>query len=234
MARSKQRAGNPDGTPRLELAVGADEEASDAAIIAAIQASQAEEAEVGTEAGPDGSVDVQEASRPAKENAPFVLNEEAEQAEQPATTTYWSKKKAAAQAKETATWLLMIIEGAAILGFGEDARLLPHEKRMITEPLARIMARLDPGVNDALNKYVDPILLVFGLATWGTRLYAIAEERNQGDEPPNKRPPEVTPPPPSGNGRTVDEVLSEDEVAVLRAGPPEALKSQVLGPGGLS
>jgi hypothetical protein len=221
-----RRVGNPDGSPRLELA---EEDPVVDTIVAAIQAEDAKaatEAEGVSEEGPEL---LSEAARSEAENGSPVLAEQAEEAERPATT-YFSKKKAAQQAKDTATWLLVIIEGAAMVGFGEDARLLPNERKMIVEPLARIMSRLDPALNDALQKWTDPILLVFGLSTWGMRLYAIAKDKEEGEGPPSKRPPEdFRPKSPGGNGKFVDvqEAKAAVDDVILRAGPDDRLLSQV-------
>ena len=229
MARGKRAAGNADGTPREELAD------ADPLVEAVVAAFKAEEAKASTEAeGADkeGSVDVQASAWGPKEDSPDIRAieaEEAEEAERP-QTTYWSKKKAAQQAKDNATYILVILEGAAMVGFGETARMSASEKKMIIEPMSRIMGRLDPGINDALQKWTDPILLVFGFATWGLRLYAIAQEKNEGDEPPSKRPPsDVKPMGPGGNGRVIKEPVPEfsDADRVTMAGPDKRLLDQI-------
>ena len=219
-----KHAGNPDGTPRLELAEG---NSSDDAIIAAIQAAAAEaESEAPAEAGAEEPELLSEASRSAPSDVPPILTEEAPTVEGP-RPTYYDKKKQAAQAKETAGWLVMLLEGAAIMSFGEEAKLLPNEKRMISDPMARIMTRMDPALNEALQKWTDPILLLFGIGTWGMRLYAMAQDREEGDEGRGKKPPEVKPSPGGdGHGRTVTEVLAEEE-AIMRAGPDARILSQV-------
>jgi len=235
MARGKRAAGNADGTPREELAD------ADPLVEAVVAAFKAEEAKASTEAEGDenGPEFLQEAARREAQDGTSVRSlengyaaieaEEAEEADRP-QTTYWSKKKAAAQAKENATYILVILEGAAMVGFGETARMSASEKKMIIEPMSRIMGRLDPGINDALQKWTDPILLVFGFATWGLRLYAIAQEKNEGDEPPSKRPPsDVKPMGPGGNGRVIKEPVPEfsDADRVTMAGPDKRLLDQI-------
>jgi len=170
---------------------------------------------------------IPETARAAPAEFPGLVNEESEPAAKP-EQTYYSKKKAAAQAKETATWLLLILNGAAIVAFGEDAKMSDAEREMILEPLQRIMARIDPAVNDALQKWTDPILLLFGVATWGLRLYAIAQDRADDEGPPPK--PRAGIPPSNGNGSK--ETPADDSESVwTRTGPPVEITSQI-SPGG--
>lgn len=230
------RAGNPDGTPRLELAEAQEGlSAEEARLIDAIRRSEAggEAFTFGTE---DRSEPVQEEARTAEENFPSFLSEQAEDVEPPESAPYYNAQRAKRKAKDTAAWLLIVLEGAATVGFGEEAALLPHERRMIAEPMQRMMARLPLDVLETLEKWTDPILLIFGFATWGARLYGIAQDRSGDDLPPRRPPPDVTPSPTGGNGRKsepIPEPVSDDDASMF-AGPSREILAQVDRGGGFS
>jgi hypothetical protein len=94
----------------------------------------------------------------------------------------------------------------------------PHEAAMMAEPMGRILARMDPGTTELIEKYSDPIILLFGFATWGMRVWDVMQRKND-DRGPRKPPPEVAPPE-KGNGRS----LSSE---VPPASPPTDLLSRV-------
>ena len=108
-----------------------------------------------------------------------------------------SRKKRQQQAEQATTVLLTLLDGAVGMSLGEGARMTDDEQGMIAEPMARIMARLDPGTTAMLEKWTDPILLVFGFAMWGARVWTeMSDQDNQGPPPE----PEYVPPAPD-NGR---------------------------------
>lgn len=96
---------------------------------------------------------------------------------------------------------------------------------MIVQPLGRILMRVDSRVNEAVEKWTDPILLAFGILTYGLRLAQIAA-RDQGDDDQGKKPPERVPPAPRDNGKP----LTED---VPPAGPPVEILG-LVGSGGMA
>jgi hypothetical protein len=105
------------------------------------------------------------------------------------------------------------------MAVGGGARMTEEEHSAIFDPMARIMARLDPATNAAVEKYTDPVLLIFGLGMWGVRVWTELAEQ----EPPpssGKQPPEPEAPPPGPNGR-------EEEVPP--ASPPASLIKSEAG-----
>lgn len=128
-----------------------------------------------------------------------------------------SKKKQQEQAEQAAAVLLTILDGAVGVMLGEEARMEPHEQQMIVDPLGRIMARMEPGTTELIEKWSDPIILLFGFATWGARLWTIASDH--GDDGRSKKPPEVVPPD-RNNGKTFSN-------EVPPASPPVGLTSRV-------
>jgi hypothetical protein len=126
-----------------------------------------------------------------------------------------SKKKQQEQAEQAAAVLLTILDGAVGVAFGEEARMLPYEQAMMVDPMGRILGRMEPGTAELIEKWSDPIILLFGFATWGARVWSIASDRGDSGKKP---PPEVVPPP-RGNGQVRDEVPA--------ASPPADLLSRV-------
>ena len=125
-----------------------------------------------------------------------------------------SKKRQQEQAEQAASVLLTILDGAVGVAFGEEARMLPHEQAMMVDPMGRILARMEPGTAELIEKWSDPIILLFGFATWGARVWAIASDHgNDG-----KKPPPEGAPPPRGNGR-----IHSDEI------PPASPPADLLG-----
>jgi len=94
--------------------------------------------------------------------------------------------------------------------------MLEHERAMMVDPLARIMARMEPGTAELIEKWSDPVILLFGFATWGARLWTIA---GAGDEPKRKPPEEAPPTPPRSNGK--------ERTEVPPAGPPVDILGKV-------
>ena len=126
-----------------------------------------------------------------------------------------SRKKRQQQAEQATTVLLTLLDGAVGLSLGEGARMLPDEQAMIAEPMARIMARLDPGTSAMLEKWTDPVMLFFGLAMWGARIWTEMSDQNDQGRPPE---PEYIPPAPD-NGR---------ERQVPTGAPPHTVTASIL------
>ena len=54
----------------------------------------------------------------------------------------------------------------------------PLEKFLIEEPLAGVLARIEPKQLEAANSIVAPVLLLAGLALYGARVYGLfAQQR---------------------------------------------------------
>lgn len=87
----------------------------------------------------------------------------------------------------SASILIGVLDSAAQALVGEMAALTLNERNLIEEPLARIMDRLSPEVVERIQKFSDPMLLLFGLGLWGMRLYKInaaqAEARSAQEVP---------------------------------------------------
>lgn len=180
------------------------------------------------------SASVSEAPWPEAQNLPGIQSAQGVGASQapevePPPRTHQSRRKIAKQAAEAASYLIVLIEGAAMMGLGEDARMTDIEKQMIIAPLQRILERASPQVTETIEKFADPVVLMFGFAMWGMRLYSMARDQEEGEGPPPK-PPSEGPSSPGGNGKHAAEEPS-DESRLLAAGPARSLMDQVTGAG---
>jgi hypothetical protein len=94
----------------------------------------------------------------------------------------------------------------------------PEERAAIEGPLARIMERMSPVTNALLEKWSDPILLIFAVGTWAGRVYLDFQLQNGGDDEgggfDNSAPP--LQPGPGSNGRQVDDI-SASATEVIQA-----------------
>lgn len=72
---------------------------------------------------------------------------------------------------QTAAMVLSILDGLAMSMIGPDAGMTESERNMIQVPLGKMFDRMSPEVQEAVDKWVDPLTLVFGLAAWGTRVW---------------------------------------------------------------
>jgi hypothetical protein len=69
--------------------------------------------------------------------------------------------------------------------FGPEAGFNPLEQELIEPPLARILAKADPEKMGQFAALMDPLLLVIGLALWGSRVQKLAlPPKPKADPPP--------------------------------------------------
>lgn len=97
-------------------------------------------------------------------------------------------KEQAEAALSGAIVLLAIVDGLAVMAWGNAARMNDTERGMITPPLERILSRLGPGINNYVSAWGDPIMLIMGLIAWGSRISRI--NRKPEPEPEPKPEPE--------------------------------------------
>ncbi len=79
--------------------------------------------------------------------------------------------------------LVTIVSATATTIAGPDAAMLPHERELILDPLNRIIARMPEETRAALDKYADPLALMFGLSVWGLRVYQVARAKAESASP---------------------------------------------------
>lgn len=80
-------------------------------------------------------------------------------------------------AEETALALIVITNQLVAFYFGRDCEMSEIEREMIEEPLVRMLAKTDPAKMMKVNDYTDPLLLIVGLASWGSRVYNLQEKK---------------------------------------------------------
>jgi hypothetical protein len=154
--------------------------------------------------------------------APLSSEEEEARQERLARLNANRKRREAAKAAQDASnqqlvILFTLIDGLAEMGLGPEARLLPFEREMIEQPLARMMARLGPATKEIVEAWTDPITLIVGLGFYGVRLAGMYQAKQATKKPPEPFMEAATP--------------ISIEVAQPSAGtgaPPPGLTSQVM------
>jgi hypothetical protein len=106
----------------------------------------------------------------------------------------------AQNALSAAVVLVAILDGFAVMLWGENAKMNPTENGMITPPLERILGRLGPGINNYVSAWGDPIMLLMGLIAWGSRVSRLNRLNAPAPQPePEPETKENTAPRPSNN-----------------------------------
>lgn len=70
---------------------------------------------------------------------------------------------------------LGVLNSGVVAMFGPDCGLLPGEQSVLQPPLARIIARLPAGDAAKAAVFIDPLVLIFGLAVWGRRIILLKQ-----------------------------------------------------------
>lgn len=96
----------------------------------------------------------------------------------PAPSKY-RRKQAEEKSAQTAYMLLVILNGLVVAQFGDECSMTDTDRELIEKPLARIMARLDEETSEAVDKWIDPVMLMFGVMAWGSRVYRIESDRRE-------------------------------------------------------
>lgn len=108
---------------------------------------------------------------------------------------------------DLASLLLGLAEGMFTAAWGDEARFTPSERRMIGEPLDRIMKRMDPGDAARFAAFSDPVFLGAGLLIWGMRIWTMqqrADRQNPGSTQTRHTGPVV-------QGMPADQIVTNHE-----------------------
>ena len=85
----------------------------------------------------------------------------------------------AAQTLSLANMMLGITNMGVVSMFGPECQLAENEKQLLYQPLARIVARLPAGDAAKAAVFLDPIMLLFGVAVWTRRIVQIKSAERQ-------------------------------------------------------
>jgi len=69
--------------------------------------------------------------------------------------------------------LLLAVEGMAVPQIGPHARFEPDERKLIEEPLERMLGKLTPRTVKMVGAFADPIMLGTGLMIWASRVFSV-------------------------------------------------------------
>jgi hypothetical protein len=131
------------------------------------------------------------------------------------------KRKSKDQAVKSALTLLAILDGAVSIALGPECAMTSDEREMISEPLARIMARLTPETTDLVDKWTDPIMLAVGFGMYLSRVFFVLKRKSEEEKPVRVNPIILTEaPPPSPNGN--------EDYSRMPTGVPESV-AEALG-----
>lgn len=92
----------------------------------------------------------------------------------------------------SAIMVLSLLDGLVTMALGPKYAMTKDERKMMADPLDRMMKRLPVNISEQYGRFVDPALFVMGLVAWGSRIARIRKEEN---EPPTDRPPRRPPDP---------------------------------------
>lgn len=83
----------------------------------------------------------------------------------------------------SAAIILTLIDGMVQMSLGAKYAMTKDERKMMVEPLDRIMSRFPQAQLAQYSQFVDPLLLLMGVIAWGSR---IMRERNAEKQPATK------------------------------------------------
>lgn len=123
------------------------------------------------------------------------------------------------QAVET---FILIANGMAEMNAGPEAVMTPMERTMISEPLRRIIERYDIDLEGKLSKYADPVILIFGILAWISRVKEVSTNKT----PPEEKSSELVEKANHKSGVQPQKV-SKDEIDYSNLGPPDNIRRMV-------
>lgn len=86
-------------------------------------------------------------------------------------------------AASNALVLLTMLDGLMVFAFGDYAAMTEQEREMIEPPLSRMVEKIDLANNELLQKWSDPLLVLFGLGLWGWRVVSTKQELEKIEKP---------------------------------------------------
>lgn len=146
------------------------------------------------------------------------------------------RKKQRDTATETAQSILSILDVTAALSLGPQYRMPEPIATGMTKPLQRTIERWDPEANEAVAKWVDPMMLAFYMGLYMLFIWrTMAAEGGQDDQGPGRRDePPVDPIPPDDVGLEPEDALAggnHREPAITRVPDPADIRAQLGGAG---
>lgn len=109
----------------------------------------------------------------------------------------------------SAAIILTLIDGMVQMALGPQYAMTKEERKMMADPLDRIMAKFPAARVAQYSQFVDPLLLLMGLIGWGSRIMRMraaekaetkkieksgsAGATNVADTPPQSRPAQFVP-----------------------------------------
>lgn len=122
---------------------------------------------------------------------------------------------------------LTLLDGLVTMAFGPKCAMTKDERKMMSEPLERMLKRLPNYVADKMSVYVDPILFVMGLVAWGSRIARIKREENETKQMEEQKRPQAR----SEETRGPDTSIVEETANIFeKMSAPEYIHSNFMNP----
>lgn len=118
----------------------------------------------------------------------------------------------------------VMLNGLAMTVAGPDAIMQEGERQMIEPPLARILAKMDEKTRAQVEQYSDPLMLCFGLAAWGSRIYRMEQDKRQQAQ---AQEPESAPAPMYAPAVPVVEFSAPQSTDIGASSPPPEISALV-------
>jgi hypothetical protein len=96
------------------------------------------------------------------------------------------------EAHQTAVILMSLLDGIATILAGPGATMNDIEQELISEPLERMLMRMQSSTVDVLSKWSDPIMLTMGLVAWASRVARVVEEQTEERTQSEKQEQSIT------------------------------------------
>lgn len=92
-----------------------------------------------------------------------------------------SEAELAKAADSATTTIMTALDAVAAAALGDEARMTGLERKVIADPLGRMMRRMEPAVIEAVSTWTDPLCIGIGLLGYGTRLYQMARAKREAE-----------------------------------------------------
>lgn len=140
-----------------------------------------------------------------------------EVAEAPANYSLWSQLLIGSANTVVVTWL------------GPECAMERREAEMLEPPIARILARMPVSQSQKMATFIDPMVILIAMGTWGNRIIRIQRSKkpNLITQEEMARASGITPPPPVEVPEPEPVYYERPKVAVNPNGIPTAITSQM-------
>jgi len=92
---------------------------------------------------------------------------------------YRDKVKKEEDSALIASYIVALVDGLVKANVDESAAMTKEERELIEPPLSRLLTKLSPEMQEAIQTFSDPVILISGLISYGSRVTAIYNEKKK-------------------------------------------------------